>query len=272
MRKERVAVAVAFGSQEVNIQTGEFAMVPRAVSSPSCDRRSDGASRRDAQRSGQARSASGVAGSSLPACFPGINLPKRARDKASKEALGVSPRTDRPAMIRGTASHGRLPVPPVPPHHRPPRLLPPLPPPRQASFGRRSSRMAWPLRRPSFVPSPVIMTPRQKLSMLPRVSASMHALARAVPLPFSAAAFLGPFARFGRSLVADDASIYYIPLSPLPSRCIVIRRRGERQEIESFFTIHSVELDVVRIIIVQSSFCSFLQTDVCNSEGHNRAS
>lgn len=76
---------------------------------------------------------------------------------------GVSPRTDWPAMIRGTASHGRLPVPPVPPHHRPrPRLLPP------ASFGRRSLRMAA---RSTTVFCAVAghNDTGQKLSMLPRI-------------------------------------------------------------------------------------------------------
>lgn len=119
------------------------------------------------QRSGHARSASGR--SSLPA-FPRINLPCTGQREGEKKARGVSPRTDWPPMIRGTASHGRLPVPLVPPHHRRPPSTP--------LGGRTFVTDGWPVDRPrSFVPSPIIMTPSKNCQCC-RVSASMHALAR----------------------------------------------------------------------------------------------
>lgn len=75
----------------------------------------------------------------------------------------MSPRTDWPPMIRGTASHGRLPVPPVPPHHRRP---PPLHSPR-----REDVRYGWLTGRPTTLFCAVAdhNDTEQKLSMLPRI-------------------------------------------------------------------------------------------------------
>lgn len=111
------------------------------------------------QRSGHARSASGR--SSLPA-FPRINLPCTGQREGEKKARGVSPRTDWPPMIRGTASHGRLPVPPVPPHHR-------RPPPH--SPRREDVRYGWLTGRPTTLFCAVAdhNDTEQKLSMLPRI-------------------------------------------------------------------------------------------------------
>lgn len=133
------------------------------------------------QRSGHARSASGR--SSLPA-FPRINLPCTGQ-REGKKARGVSPRTDWPPMIRGTASHGRLPVPPVPPHHRRPSG------PRH-SFRREDVRYGWLAGRPITLFCAVAdhNDTEQKLSMLPRIG--FHACISGPLLPHALSASFRP--------------------------------------------------------------------------------
>lgn len=120
--------------------------------------------------------------SSLPA-FP-VLICRSVHGTKRAKRHGVSPRTDWPAMIRGTASHGRLPVPPVPPHHRP-RPAPFLPPVgRLLSGGVRYGWLGYPTT--VFCAVAGYNDTRQKLSMLPHIGfhACISCTRRSsVPLP-----------------------------------------------------------------------------------------